>query len=227
MYQLPINPSRPADGEIHVYTDGSSLSGKWEKVGAAGTVAAYKDQCWYSGYTASIKTLKNTNNNMELLALVCAMRQLKLMIVAMNQKDRPRIVRFRTDSQFSITVIEGTYKQWIEKQRISKTKQLEMIGQFLHDRRLLTQLGMKVTLEKVRAHQTEHTSTSGGNHTADLMASLALGGFMELPTTNAKVPRIENDSPEGMCGRCLPMWQGATAALRRLLRDQLKTRDRQ
>ena len=104
--------------EIHVFTDGSSRGNPGP--GGYGIVMEQKGSSYVKEYSEGFR--KTTNNRMELLAVIEALKKLK--------KDNLSVVVF-TDSKY---VVDSVEKKWIftwEKNSFKKKKNIDLWIEFL------------------------------------------------------------------------------------------------
>lgn len=72
-YATSIRPTPPPAHTLHYYTDGSSVQGKWNLIGAAGLLCLTSNHAYYAGHYVEAPG-KQTNNLMEMGALLLAAR---------------------------------------------------------------------------------------------------------------------------------------------------------
>ena len=72
---------------------------------------------------------------------------------------------------------------------------------------VLRNRGCEIIIRKVPAHELSDTIEARGNHMADLLAGIGCTGLALAPTFSKTLPKIENDTPLGMCSLCTMEWK--------------------
>ena len=106
--------------EIHVYTDGSSRGNPGP--GGYGIVMEQKGSNYFKEFSEGFR--KTTNNRMELLAVVEALKKIK--------KDNQKIIVY-TDSKYVVNSVE---KKWVfvwQKNNFKKKKNIDLWLEFLKE----------------------------------------------------------------------------------------------
>ena len=106
--------------EIHVYTDGSSRGNPGP--GGYGIVMEQKGSNYFKEFSEGFR--KTTNNRMELLAVVEALKKIK--------KDNQKIIIY-TDSKYVVNSVE---KKWVfawQKNNFKKKKNIDLWLEFLKE----------------------------------------------------------------------------------------------
>ena len=106
--------------EIHVYTDGSSRGNPGP--GGYGIVMEQKGSNYFKEFSEGFR--KTTNNRMELLAVVEALKKIK--------KDNQKIIVY-TDSKYVVNSVE---KKWVfawQKNNFKKKKNIDLWLKFLKE----------------------------------------------------------------------------------------------
>ena len=106
--------------EIHVYTDGSSRGNPGP--GGYGIVMEQKGSNYFKEFSEGFR--KTTNNRMELLAVVEALKKIK--------KDNQKIIVY-TDSKYVVNSVEKKFVFAWQKNNFKKKKNIDLWLEFLKE----------------------------------------------------------------------------------------------